>query len=149
MSVLSLTLLGDVACALDGRPLHFARRSGLALAFYLACMGRAQSRAVLTTLLAGDSAEAGASMTLRNALRDLRAVLGDELQVNPQSVALASTLALESDVTTFETVAQTGLEHEFLDSLRSAVARSLNLAVTPGRTQKPCCCAGWPPGPRC
>jgi hypothetical protein len=40
MPVLSLTLLGDAACALDGRPLRFARRSGLALVVYLACMMR-------------------------------------------------------------------------------------------------------------
>lgn len=122
MATLSLTMLGAVALQLDGQPVRFARRSGLALAIYLACAGRAQSRSVLATLLAGESDEASAAMALRNALRDLRAVLGDELQVDTRSVALAATLELASDVTTFEAVAQAGLAQRSFSVLREAVA---------------------------
>lgn len=123
MATLSLTLLGDVACALEGRPLRFARRSALALLVYLACAGRAQSRAALAALVAGESDEARASMAFRNALRDLRAVLGDLLLVDTRSVALAPDLLLASDLAAFEDAARAGLEQRSLPLLRQAAAR--------------------------
>lgn len=121
--MLSLTLLGETACALDGRPMRFARRSALALLIYLACAGRTQSRTALATLIAGESDEASASMALRNALRDLRGVLGDYVQVNTRSVALSPTLEFVSDAATFEAATQAGLEHPSIAALREAVAR--------------------------
>ncbi len=122
MATQSLILLGDVACELDGRPARFARRSALALAVYLACAGRVQSRAALATLIAGESDEASAAMALRNALRDLRAVLGDHLQVDTRTVALGPTLTLVTDVAAFEAAARAGLEQHSLGMLREAVA---------------------------
>jgi DNA-binding SARP family transcriptional activator len=122
MATLSLTLLGDVACALDGRPVRFARRSALALLIYLVCAGRSQRRAVLGTLIAGESDEASAAMALRNALRDLRAVLGDQLVADTATIALAPSLELASDVTAFEAAARAGLEQSSLGALREAVA---------------------------
>lgn len=122
MATLSIRLLGDVALELDGHPLRFARRSGLALAVYLASAGRAQSRAALATMIAGESDEASASMALRNALRDLRAALGDHVLIDTRSVALAPTLALVSDVVAFEATAQASTEQQSLGVLREAVA---------------------------
>ncbi|HMQ29966.1 MAG TPA: BTAD domain-containing putative transcriptional regulator [Chloroflexaceae bacterium] len=122
MPTLSLTLLGDVACALDGRPLRFARRSALALAVYLACAGRTQRRVLLASLIAGDSDDASASMALRNGLRDLRALLGEQLQVDATTVALAPSLELTSDVAAFETAARTGLAQKSVALLREAFA---------------------------
>ncbi|NCC33613.1 MAG: hypothetical protein EOM24_16595 [Chloroflexia bacterium] len=122
MVSLSLTLLGSVACTLEGRAVRFGRRSGLALAVYLACAGRSQSRATLETLIAGESDEASASMALRNALRDLRTVLGEQLQVDSHAITLAPTVLLASDVAEYEAKARIALEQKSVLLLREAVA---------------------------
>jgi DNA-binding SARP family transcriptional activator/predicted ATPase/tetratricopeptide (TPR) repeat protein len=122
MTRLSLTLLGDVACELDGRPVRFARRSGLGLAVYLACAGRAQSRPALAALVGGAGDEASAAMALRNALRDLRAVFGAHLAVDARTVALAPAVALTTDVARFEASARAALGRQSLALLREADA---------------------------
>lgn len=120
MARFSLTLLGNAACELDGQAVRFARRSGLAVAVYIVLAGRVQSRSALASLIAGESDEAGASMALRNALRDLRAALGDHLVVDTRTVALAPSLELATDVAAFEAAAQAGLDQGSLTLLREA-----------------------------
>jgi len=122
MASLTLKLLGAVAVELDGRPLHFSRRAGLALVIYLACTGRPQARTVLASLIAGESDEAKAAMALSNALRDLRAVLGDALQADKQAVTLAPSLTLALDVADFEAAAHLALEQHEPAALRAAAA---------------------------
>ncbi|HMQ30489.1 MAG TPA: BTAD domain-containing putative transcriptional regulator [Chloroflexaceae bacterium] len=121
-ATLTLVLLGDAACQLDASPLRFARRSSLALAVYLAQAGREQSRAVLAALFAGENDELSALTALRNALRDLRAVLGDHVQIDTRTVGLAPALELVTDVARFEAVARKGLECGELLALREAIA---------------------------
>jgi DNA-binding SARP family transcriptional activator len=137
MATLSLTLLGDAACELDGEALRFTRRSALALAIYLACAGRSHSRAALAALIAGERDEARAAIALRNALHDLRAALGDQVRIDTRAVALAPALAVESDVAALEAAAQLG-DLAPLESLRAAAdgyrgefARGLLLADAP------------------
>ncbi len=139
MARFRLNVLGDVVCELDDRPVRFARRSALVIAVYLACAGRVQNRATLATLIAGERDEASAAMALRNALRDLRAVLGDHLQVDTRTVALGPTLTLVTDVAAFEAAAaQAGLEHaspallhEALSQYRGDFAHGLTLRGAP------------------
>ena len=122
MPLLTLKLLGAVTVELDGRPLHFSRRAGLALLIYLACAGRAQARSTLAGLIAGESAEPKAAMAVSNALRDLRVMLGDALQADKQMVAFAPSLTLALDVAGFEAAARLALEQNELAALRAAAA---------------------------
>ncbi|MGQ9928268.1 MAG: BTAD domain-containing putative transcriptional regulator [Chloroflexaceae bacterium] len=122
MPLLTLKLLGAVTVELDGRPLHFSRRAGLALLIYLACAGRSQARTVLANLIAGESDEPKATMAVSNALRDLRAMLGDALQADKQMVAFALSLTLALDVATFEAAAGSALQQNDLVALREAAA---------------------------
>lgn len=120
MATLTLKLLGAVVVELSGRPLRFSRRAGLALLIYLACSGRSQARATLATLIAGESDEPQAAMAVSNALRDLRAELGDDLQADKQTVTLAPTLTIALDVADFEAAAHLALQRDDLEALRAA-----------------------------
>lgn len=122
MATLTLKLPGAPVVELDGQPLRFSRRSSLALLIYLACTGRLQTRATLATLIAGESDESKAAMAVSNALRNLRAVLGDDLQADKQMVTLAPTLAIALDVADFEAAARLALVQEDLKPLRTAAA---------------------------
>ncbi|MFQ3661766.1 MAG: BTAD domain-containing putative transcriptional regulator [Chloroflexaceae bacterium] len=122
MARLNLNLLGGVALEVDGRPAHFTRRTGLALLIYLACSGRPQPRATLAALIAGESDEPKAAMAVSNALRDLRAVLGDDLQTDKQTVALAPSLTIVLDVAAFEAAARLALQQHDMAALRAAAA---------------------------
>ncbi|MCS6881229.1 MAG: BTAD domain-containing putative transcriptional regulator [Oscillochloridaceae bacterium] len=122
MTTLTLKLIGAIAVELDGQPLRFSRRASLALLIYLACAGRSQARATLATLIASESDEPKAAMALSNALRDLRAVLGDDLQADKQTVTLAPTLTIALDVADFEAAARLALQRDDLEALRAAAA---------------------------
>ncbi len=122
MARLTLNLLGAVALEVDGQPVRFTRRAGLALLIYLACSVRPQPRVTLAALIAGESDESKAAMAISNALRDLRAVLGDALQTDKQTVALAPSLTIVLDVAAFEAAASLALQQRDLAALRAAAA---------------------------
>jgi DNA-binding SARP family transcriptional activator len=101
VTALVLTLLGPPAAALeDGRPVTppLAAKS-LALLAFLTLEPREHTREELAGLLWGESPEAEARASLRQALMQLRAVLGDELAADRRLVRLAQ--PIECDVLRF------------------------------------------------
>lgn len=88
---LRLTLFEPAAATLDGGPLRFRRRSAVALLAYLGVTGRASTRVQLAALLADDPGYGTA--LLRNSLLELRALLGAQLRIVGQRVALDPALA--------------------------------------------------------
>jgi DNA-binding SARP family transcriptional activator/predicted ATPase len=102
VSELRLHLLGAPGASVDGRPAPLRRRASLVLLAYLALTGRRYPRPVLAGLLAGEASAAQAQKRLTNALADLRAGVGDHLQVTRQWVAFDRARPHWLDVAEFE-----------------------------------------------
>lgn len=87
MAGLELSLLGPLQILLGGQPLaHFTYAKARALLVYLAVeMDRPHSRDELVGLLWPDLPETKARNNLRQALADLRQVLGDESELPPRT----------------------------------------------------------------
>ena len=78
--VLTLRLLGKPQVSLSGAAVAgFISTKAQALLFYLAVTGRPHMREALAGLLWGEMPEAHASKNLRNALSNLRALVGPHL----------------------------------------------------------------------
>src|SRR5262245_58107384 len=86
MGALRLILLGPPQIFHADRPVTFHRRRSLALLAYLALANRPLTRDSLAFLLAGDVPADQARKHLRNALTDLRTLIGDHLLITPQPV---------------------------------------------------------------
>ena len=85
----------------DGRDIAQGHRKLLALLAYLARRGRGVGREELATLMWGERREENARASLRQALFQLKRVLGDVLEVGPDSVVLRSD-GLQVDALSFE-----------------------------------------------
>jgi DNA-binding SARP family transcriptional activator len=115
---LQLTLLGNPEVRRDGVPVAgFRSGKSQALLYYLAVTGRPHTRPVLAGLLWGDMPEAKALVNLRQALANLRRLLGPHLDITRQEVALNRDSRYCLDVERFEALAA-GAE---LEDLRQAV----------------------------
>ncbi|MFO7681794.1 MAG: BTAD domain-containing putative transcriptional regulator, partial [Chloroflexota bacterium] len=84
--VLRLALMGQFVIDMDAEPVPLASVKAQALLCYLAVSGRAHSRQALAGLLWGDLPEADARRNLRGVLLKLREIVGDYLQVTPQTI---------------------------------------------------------------
>lgn len=93
----TLTLCGRVTLARAGASSsdRTLGSKALALAAYLALEPRAHSRDALTALLWGEFSEERARASLRQALRQLRAVLGDRIRADRSFVELTGPLACD------------------------------------------------------
>ena len=95
---LAVQLIGTPLVRRGATTLHFQRRRTLALFAFLLLTQRAHQREALATLLAGDADPKAARHALRNALAELRELLGDQLLISRQSVAFAPTQPLHLDI---------------------------------------------------
>lgn len=87
--MLSLTLLGPLTIARDGRPLTgFRSQTEIALLVYLAHTGQTHSREALGDLLWEARSTSQSLSNLRTALARLRKVVGDELLITRKSLAI-------------------------------------------------------------
>src|SRR5438093_7484186 len=104
---LRLEVLGGLRASLGGRPLTgFYSRKAQALLVYLAVTGRPQPRGALAGLLWGGLPEAFARASLRQALANLRRLVGDYLQTTHDTVALRPA-GLWTDVAAFQALLPT------------------------------------------
>ncbi len=94
---LSVQLIGTPVVRLGATTLHFQRRRTLALFAFLVITNRPHLREALATLLAGDADPKAARHALRNALAELRELLGPSLLISRQSVAFHPTQPLHLD----------------------------------------------------
>ena len=102
MTELSLRLLGVPEVRLGDQPVALRRRTSVALLGYLAITGRRYPRSMLTGLLAGDASEEQAQKRVSNTLADLRAAVGEHLQVTRQWVEFDRERPHRIDVSEFE-----------------------------------------------
>ncbi len=108
MPGLALSLLGAPSVTLPHGPTArgVGTAKGLALLAYLTLEPGSHSREELATLLWGDSPDAAARASLRQALKRLRAAVGEALHVDRTSVELRGPVAC--DVAAFLTAAAAG-----------------------------------------
>ena len=109
--MLHVRTLGELRQTSDGgsRPL---RRKPLALLSYLARRApRAVARMELATLFWGERGEERARQSLRQALLELKQVLGDKIDIDADSVRLLSD-AVELDIVSFESDLSAGRVQE-------------------------------------
>ena len=100
MTGLSLTLLGTPTLTVGGEPaVPSLGAKPMALLAYLAVEPGSHSRERLASLLWGEHPDAAARTSLRQAVMQLREVLGDALRVSREAVELAG--PLECDVQAF------------------------------------------------
>jgi DNA-binding SARP family transcriptional activator/predicted ATPase/Tfp pilus assembly protein PilF len=106
--MLSLTLFGPVAITRDGKPIdRFHSRTEIALLVYLAHTRQAQNRETLADLLWEASSTAQSLSNLRTALSRLRRIVGDELVITRQSVALQPEYLQQVDSVDLQTMVNT------------------------------------------
>ena len=111
MGALDLTFLGGFEVGLDGAPVTgFISNKARALLCYLAVDGREQSRENLATLLWGDMPHVKALISLRQALANLRHLLGEHVLVTRHTAAFDRHSAYRLDVAEFA-AAVTGFQH--------------------------------------
>jgi DNA-binding SARP family transcriptional activator len=102
MNRLALKLLGTPQISLDGVPLlDLGMRKAEALLFYLAVNQQPYTRSALAGLFWPEVAEADAKNNLRRVLPRLRALLGDYLRIDRQTVAFDRQAAYWLDVERF------------------------------------------------
>jgi len=98
MSQLSLYLFGPPRVALDGTPLHIARRKATALLAYLAVSGQSHSRDWLATLLWPESDQSRARGNLRRMLSEIKGTLGESwLEIEREQARLKGQADLSKD----------------------------------------------------
>jgi predicted ATPase/DNA-binding SARP family transcriptional activator len=100
--ILNLRLLGKPHVSQNGAVVTgFISSKAQALLFYLAATGRPHTREALAGLLWGDMPEAQAGKNLRNALSNLRALVGPHLLITRDEVAFNRDSAYGLDVEVF------------------------------------------------
>ncbi len=94
----SLTLFGIPSLSLDGQPSPevSSHRKDLALLAYLTLEPGRHTRDELATLLWGDSSDAKARASLRQALSRLRATIGERLAADRSTVSLIDPIACDA-----------------------------------------------------
>src|SRR5687767_2774308 len=103
MAELELALLGGVRVLLDGTPVRgFVSLKAQALLCYLALSGRPHLRTHLSALFWGDQPDALAASSLRQALSNLRRLLGPFLLIARDTAAINPTAGVRIDVARFE-----------------------------------------------
>lgn len=124
--MLQITLLGPPQIILGGEPIRsLSSAKSQALLYYLAVRGRPESRLTLAGLLWPDKNDTEARTNLRQAVRQLRQLLGDAseggyLVTLRDSIALNETLSISVDAPLFEWTANAGLAGD-MQVLQSAV----------------------------
>ena len=124
---LRVTLLGTPSVCLGDEPVTgFISSKARALVFYLAATGQAPSRDALAGLLWSELPDAAARRNLRNALSNLRKLLGPYLSITRHTAALDPDSAYTVDSVRFSeplsaTVGDDSPSSEDLPSLSSAV----------------------------
>ena len=124
MARLALSLLGAIEASLDGKPVSGMQTDKVrGLLIYLAVeRGRAHRRQALAGLFWPDFPEEGARANLRQALANLRQVLGEEQNEPPFLLVERETLRLNPgcdcllDVTEFENLTAPNASARDLDS---------------------------------
>jgi len=102
MGVLHFTFLGGFEVSLDGAPVTgFISNKARALLCYLAVDGREQPRENLAALLWGDMPHVKALISLRQALANLRRLLGEHIIVTRHTAAFDRHSAYRLDVAEF------------------------------------------------
>lgn len=119
---LNLRLLGTPEVSFGGtRVGGFISAKAQALLFYLATTGTIHAREVLATLLWGDMPTAQAGKNLRNALSNLRSLVGDFLIITRSDVKFDRTRAYWFDVELFVQALGSDVSRTDLASLHRAV----------------------------
>ena len=119
---LQLALLGNVEVRRDGVPVTgFRSAKAQALLCYLAVTGRPHTRPALAGLLWGDMPEDKARMNLRQALANLRRLVGPYLDITRQAVAINRDNPYCLDVGRFESLATGATLEGDVEPLREAV----------------------------
>lgn len=120
--LLTLKLFGKPQVSLAGKPVSgFISAKAQALLFYLAVTGRAHRRESLAGLLWGDMPEAHAAKNLRNALSNLRALVGPYLLITRDEVSFDTDSPYWLDVQVFLSALDGDLAKKDIASLHSAV----------------------------
>src|SRR5688500_19104008 len=110
--VLSLRTFGGIELTRGETPILPRRRKELVLLAFLARRSpRGVTRAVLAALLWGHRDESRARHSLRQSLSELKAELGDSLEITPETVRLRAG-AVELDLRAFELAVESGREDE-------------------------------------
>lgn len=121
--MLSLSLFGSPQIRLKGQTISgLTSAKSQALLFYLALVGRPQSRLHLAGLLWPEKSDQEARLNLRQTLFLLRQSLPDVINASRDMIGLRDDLSFETDVHDFEIEIQTGIAGD-MASLRSAVDR--------------------------
>jgi DNA-binding SARP family transcriptional activator len=129
---LRLRLLGGVTITRGDTPVEgFVSAKAQALLCYLAVTGCPHSRQALAGLLWGEMPEAAARTNLRQALSNLRRLVGSHLRITRHTVAFDREALYWLDVEAFQSAIEKGLPVEGADlqpaSLRAAVDLFTNL----------------------
>lgn len=119
--MLTLKLLGKPQVSLDGTPVTgFISVKAQALLYYLAVSRRPHARESLAGLLWGDMTEARASKNLRNALSNLRGLVGEQLSITRAEVTFNRAAAHWLDVDRFASALTGDLARKDLEILHNA-----------------------------
>ena len=125
---LTVCLFGNPSLQVEGEPVTgFVSNKAVALVYYLAATGRSHGRDVLANLLWGDFSESKAKKNLRDALSNLRKVMGDYLIITRQKVELNWNVPHVIDVEML--AAASGYEQGVDDVLEDAAVKQLREAV--------------------
>jgi DNA-binding SARP family transcriptional activator/predicted ATPase len=120
--VLTLKLFGKPHVTLDGKAVSgFISAKAQVLLFYLAVTGRPHLRESLAGLLWGEMPETQATKNLRNALSNLRALVGPYLLITRDEAAFDRASNYSLDVEAFVSALDGGLAKKDLTTLHSAV----------------------------
>ncbi len=110
--MLTITLLGDVQIALDGRPVDgFVSAKARALFCYLAATDHAHHRDALVGLFWAEVPEEKAKRSLRVALSNLRKILPDAIDATRTTVAFNRAVPHRIDVEAFEAFLRPAMEN--------------------------------------
>ncbi len=121
-SQLTFRLLGKPQVELDGAPVTgFISAKAQALLYYLVVTGHPHTRAALAGLLWGDMADAQAGKNLRNALSNLRSLVGPYLLIARDQVALNPDAPHWTDVKAFVSALGDKIWEKDLATLHRAV----------------------------
>jgi predicted ATPase/DNA-binding SARP family transcriptional activator len=121
-----LNLLGDFTLLPGETPVPLSTRKAASLLAFLALHPGKHSREQLATLLWGDYADSAARRSLRTALSELRAVLGDEaiiagrqdVQLNPAFPLWADAVAFQTQAGRFLVAPDADVDASFVDLYR-------------------------------
>ncbi len=126
--MLQIFLLGSPQIILNGKPLReLTSAKSQALLYYLAMSGRPESRLTLAGLLWPEKTDTEARTNLRQAVRQLRQVIGEAesggyLAASRESIGFNEALPLDVDAAIFEWMANAGLGGD-MQVLQAAVHR--------------------------